>query len=118
MSKGGLRKADRQRLVNRIVDHLKDFPRQVAALESAMAEFGEDFDLARFKEAYNAVNDPQTYNRAQSLERAIGRVQNLMTDLTVDGVRLGGLSIGALTVSKTANDFIAPYRAWIEPYLD
>jgi hypothetical protein len=173
MSKGGLRKVDRQRSVNRIVGHLEDFPRQVAALESAMAEFGEDFDLARFKEAYNAVDDPMTYNRAQSLERAIGRVQNYMTDLTIDGVRLVGLPIGghtggdsrarpyfvalreqkvidanvcqrledgqkarsrleheylgmsagdvhraAMTVSKTADDFIAPYRAWIEPFLD
>jgi hypothetical protein len=152
---------------------MEDFPRQVAALESAKAEFGEDFSLVRFKEAYNAVDDPRTYNRAQSVERAVGRVQNYLTDLAVDGVRLTGLPVGshaegdskakpyfdalrdekvvdgdicgrledgqkarsrleheylgtpagdvhraAVTVSKTADDFIGPYRAWIEPYLD
>ncbi len=168
-----LRKVDRQRLVRRIVGHLEDFPRQVAALESAMAEFGEDFDLVRFKEAYDAVDDPRTYNRVQSVERALGRVQNYLTDLVVDGVRLAGLPIGrrtegdskakpyfdalregkvidadvcarledgqkarsrlehqylgmpagdvhraAATIRRTADDLIASYRAWIEPYLD
>jgi hypothetical protein len=152
---------------------MEDFPRQIAALESAMAEFGEGFSLVRFKEAYNAVGDPRTYNRVQSVERAVGRVQNYLTDLAVDGVRLAGLSIGshadgdskakpyfdalreakviegdvcgrledgqkarsrleheylgmpagdvyraAVTVSKTAGDFIGPFRAWIGPYLD
>ena len=173
MSEDDLRKDDRQRLIRRVVGHLEDFPRQVAALESAMAEFGEDFDLGRFKDAYNAVDDPRTYNRVQSVERAIGRVQNYLTDLSVDGVRLAGLPVGrqakgdskakpyfdalreekiidadvcrrledgqkarsrlehgylgmpagdihraAATISKTASDFIDPFRAWIEPYLD
>jgi hypothetical protein len=173
MSKDDLRKVDRQRLVRRIIGHMEDFPRQVAALESAMAEFGEDFDLVRFKEAYNAVDDPRTYNRVQSVERAVGRVQNYLTDLVVDGVRLAGLPIeshadgdskakpyfdalreekvidadvcgrledgqkarsrleheylgmpagdvhrAAATVSRTADDLIDPYRAWIEPFLD
>lgn len=173
MSTDDLRKVDRQRLIRRIVGHMEDFPRQIAALESAMAEFGEDFSLVRFKEAYNAVDDPRTYNRVQSVERAVGRVQNYLTDLAVDGVRLAGLPIGghadgdskakpyfdalreakvigadvcgrledgqkarsrleheylgmpagdvyraAVTVSRTADDLIGPYRAWIAPYLD
>lgn len=173
MSKDDLRKVDRQRLIRRIVGYLEDFPRQVAALESAMAEFGEDFDLGRFKDAYDAVDDSRTYNRVQSVERAVGRVQNYLTDLSVDGVRLVGLPVGghadgdskakpyfdalreekivdadvcrrledgqkarsrleheylgmpagdvhraAATIGKTANDFIGPFRAWIEPYLD
>jgi hypothetical protein len=173
MSTNDLRKVDRQRLVRRIVGHLEDFARQVVALETAMAEFGENFELARFKEAFNAVDDPRTYNRVQSVERAIGRVQNYLTDLAIDGVRLVGLPVGdhadgdskvrpyfvalrderiidpevcggledgqkarsrieheylgmpagdvhraANTVSKTAEAFIGPYRAWIEPYLD
>lgn len=168
-----MRKVDRQRLVRRIVGHLGDFPRQVAALESAMAEFGEDFDLGRFKDAYEAVDDLRIYNRVQSVERAIGRVQNYLADLSVDGVRLAGLPVGdhadgdskakpyfdalraekiidadvcrrledgqkarsrleheylgvpagdvhraAATVSRVATDFIDPFRAWIEPFLD
>jgi hypothetical protein len=173
MSEDDLRKVDRQRLIRRIVGHLEDFPRQAAALESAMAEFGDDFDLGRFKDAYNAVDDPRTYNRVQSVERATGRVQNYLTDLSIDGVRLAGLPVGdhadggskakpyfdalrkekiidadvctrleagqkarsrieheylgmpagdvhraASTVKEAASDFIDPYRAWIEPYLD
>jgi hypothetical protein len=30
----------------------------------------------------------------------------------------GDVHRAAVTVSKTADDFIGPYRAWIEPYLD
>jgi hypothetical protein len=39
-------RAQLSRWRNQIVEHLEDFPRQYAALENAMAEFGPDFDLA------------------------------------------------------------------------
>jgi hypothetical protein len=94
MTRDAPSKAERQRFQRRIVAHLKDFPRQRAALSYAMSAFGEDFDLARFKEAYNSVDDRQGYRNVQGLERAVGRVQNFLTDLALDGARLAELPIG------------------------
>jgi uncharacterized protein YutE (UPF0331/DUF86 family) len=87
----GPRKVDRQRWQTEIVDHLEDFPRQYGALQSAMAEFGDDFDLQLFKRAFNSQDDLTEYNRAQAVERALGRVQNFMADLAIAGVKLAGL---------------------------
>jgi hypothetical protein len=70
------RKADIQRWQQEIVDVMADFPRQYAALESAMAAFDDDFDLASFKQAYETETDMDAYNRVQAVERALGRVQN------------------------------------------
>jgi len=167
-----LSKADRQRLERRTVDHLKEFPRQLAALEVAIAEFGDEFDVARFKRAFNSP-DLKVYNRVQAVEKAVGRVQNFLTDLAVDGACLAELPVGrpakddskakpsfdalrdvdvidagicrrlengqkarsrlehdylhmsagevhraTKTVRQTAQEFIGPFRAWIEPYLD
>lgn len=85
------RKADIARWRREIVDLLEDFPRQHAALGSAMAAFGEPFDLKRFKVAYETQTDMEAYNRAQAVERALGRVQNYTADLAIVGVRLAGL---------------------------
>ncbi len=85
------RKAQHGRWRRDIVRHLEDFPRQYAALESAMAAFGEDFDLQSFKEAFNTTEDMQAYNRVQALERAAGRVQNFVAKLADAGVGLAGL---------------------------
>lgn len=84
------RKADRNRWRQSIARHLEDFPRQYAALEHAMAAFG-DFDLQRFKRAFNTTDDIDAYNRVQAVERALGRVQNFVADLAQVGVKLGGL---------------------------
>jgi hypothetical protein len=86
----GARKVDRQRWQTEIIDHLEDFPRQYGALQSAMAEFGDGFDLRLFKQAFNS-QDLTGYNRAQVVERALGRVQNFMADLAIGGVKLAGL---------------------------
>ncbi len=172
MAKDGLRKADRQRLVRRIAERLNEFPRQLGALEFAMSDFGDEFDLSRFKRAFES-SDPAAYNSVQALERAVGRVQNILTDMAVDGARLAEMPVGrpakddsrakpsfdalrdagiiggnvcrwleqgqkarsrlehdyfnlsagevhraTKTVRRTAQEFIGPYRAWIEPYLD
>jgi len=85
------RKVDRKRWARRIVEVLEDFPRQYAALENAMAAFGDDFDLKRFKEAVDTGEDMAAYNRVQALERAVGRVQNFVADLAEAGVKLGEL---------------------------
>lgn len=82
------RKADRKRWRSEIVRHLEDFPRQYAALESAMGAFGEDFDLKAFKEAFNTTSDMEAYNRVQAVERALGRVQNYVAELAIAAAKL------------------------------
>jgi uncharacterized protein YutE (UPF0331/DUF86 family) len=83
-----LRKVDAARWRREIVEHLADFPRQSAALESAMAGFGENFELAEFKHAYETETDMEAYNRAQAVERALARVQNYVADLSIAAVKL------------------------------
>lgn len=56
-----------------------------------MATFGDDFDLAAFKRAYDTETDMEAYNRAQAVERAIGRVQNYVADLAIAGVKIADL---------------------------
>ncbi|MGA2454994.1 MAG: hypothetical protein ABSG93_15890 [Solirubrobacteraceae bacterium] len=85
------RAVDRRRWRRDIARHLEDFPRQYAALEHAMAAFGGDFDLRRFKEAFDTVDDMDAYNRVQAVERALGRVQNFVADLAQAGVKLAQL---------------------------
>ena len=51
------RKVELARWRREIVSHLEDFPRQYAALDAAMATFGEDFNPARFKAAYETRTD-------------------------------------------------------------
>jgi uncharacterized protein YutE (UPF0331/DUF86 family) len=87
------RKADLQRWRREIVELMADFPRQHAALETAMAAFGEDFELPLFKEAYETATDMDAYNRVQAVERALGRVQNYVADLSIAGVKLAGLDL-------------------------
>lgn len=86
-----VRKAERKRWQREIVRHLEDFPRQYAALETAMAAFDGNFDLQRFKEAFNTRDDMEAYNRVQAVERALGRVQNFVTGLAEAGIRLAQL---------------------------
>ncbi len=56
-----------------------------------MAAFDGDFDLQRFKEAFDTVDDLDWYNRVQAVERALGRVQNFVSDLAQAGVKLAQL---------------------------
>jgi hypothetical protein len=85
------RKVDEQRWRLTVVRHLEDLPRQYAALENAMAAFGEDFDLRQFKAAYTTTEDMDAYNRVRAVERAVGRVQNYVGELADAGATLAGL---------------------------
>lgn len=85
------RPVDTKRWRLAIVRHLEDLPHQYAALEHAMASFGEDFDLQQFKAAYNTAEDMDAYNRVQAVERGLGRVQNYVGELAEAGVKLAGL---------------------------
>lgn len=86
-----VRPVDAKRWRLAIVRHLEDLPRQYAALEHAMANFGADFDLQQFKAAYNTSEDMDAYNRVQAVERALGRVQNYVGELAEAGVKLAAL---------------------------
>jgi uncharacterized protein YutE (UPF0331/DUF86 family) len=86
-------KLDRERRRSRITEHLADFPRQYAALESAMGSFGIDFDLPVFKVAFETEDDMDAYNRVQAVERGIGRVQNYVAELADAGARLADLPL-------------------------
>jgi uncharacterized protein YutE (UPF0331/DUF86 family) len=101
------RKADLSRWRTEIVRRLEEFPRQYAALESAMAAFGGDFDLGLFKEAFNTDDDMEAYNRVQAVERALARVQNFVAELAVAGAKLA-----ALPRRPIADDGSAPGQAF------
>lgn len=102
MAESGPRKADRSRWQRDIVRHLEEFPRQYAALENAMAGFGDEFDLQRFKEAFNTADDMEAYNRVQAVERAAGRVQNFVADLAEAGMKLAELTRPAMALDGSA----------------
>jgi hypothetical protein len=85
----GPHKAERRRWQRSIVRHLEDFPRQYTALETAMASFGEDFDVQEFKRAFGTRDDMEAYNRVQAVERAASRVQNFVAELAEAGTKLG-----------------------------
>jgi uncharacterized protein YutE (UPF0331/DUF86 family) len=99
--------AQRNRWKNEIVEHLEDFPRQYAALENAMTEFGADFNPRAFKAAFDSTTDMDSYNRAQAVERALGRVQNYVAQLSITGARLAGLQLPPAEEGDAAKAFTA-----------
>ncbi len=110
MGRSKARDAQRKRWRRDIVRHLEDFPRQYAALESAMAAFGEDFDLQSFKEAFNTTQDMPAYNRVQALEGALGRVQNFVAVLADAGVSLAALPRPAIADGSSAQQTFEALR--------
>ena len=100
-------RAQRDRWKNEIVEHLEDFPRQYAALDNAMAEFGGDFDPRAFKAAFDSTTDMDSYNRAQAVERALGRVQNYVAQLSITGAKLARLQLPKAEEGEAARAFAA-----------
>jgi uncharacterized protein YutE (UPF0331/DUF86 family) len=105
--------AQRNRWRNEVVEHLEDFPRQYAALQNAMAEFGADFSLHQFKAAFDSTSDMDSYNRAQAVERALGRVQNYVSQLSITGVKLAELQLPKASEGEAARSFAALNRAGV-----
>jgi hypothetical protein len=101
-----VRKVDRKRWRLRIGERLADFPRQHEALRVAMEAFGPDFEIKAFKAAYESREDLEAYNRVQAVERGLGRVQNYVAELAVDGSKLAGLQ-KARAGDGEANDAFA-----------
>lgn len=99
--------AQRNRWRNEIVEHLEDFPRQYAALQNAMAEFGADFPLPQFKAAFDSTTDMDSYNRAQAVERSLGRVQNYVAQLSIAGGKLAELQPPKADEGEAARTFTA-----------
>jgi uncharacterized protein YutE (UPF0331/DUF86 family) len=99
--------AQQGRWKNEIVEHLGDFPRQYAALVNAMGEFGDDFSMKAFKVAFDSTTDMDAYNRAQAVERALGRVQNYVAQLSITGAKLAGLQLPKAEESEAARAFTA-----------
>jgi hypothetical protein len=79
------------RLQSEIVERLDSLPDEVEALESAMEEFGERFELKEFKRAFERKDGVKAYNRVQAVERAFSRVQNYVVELAERGSRLARL---------------------------
>lgn len=137
-----------------------------------MSQFGDDFDLPPFKEAYSTADDLEAYSRVQALERAATRVQNYVAALAMAGAKLADLALepigddgskaqrafealreakvigpslcrrlvraqrvrsriehsyletpagdvhrAVVLIHEAADEFIRPYRDWIEPLL-
>ena len=101
------RPTDLRRWKKEVVDGLASLPREHEALEYAMAEFGTSFDLAELKRALAPRADIALYNRVQALERAVTRVQNILADLAIAGVKLGGLPLPATNAGPADRSFEA-----------
>lgn len=101
------RPVDLRRWKKEVVDGLASLPREHEALEFAMAEFGARFELAELTKALAPGADIALYSRVQALERAITRVQNILADLAIAGVKLGGLPPPATNAGAADRSFEA-----------
>ena len=71
----------------RIRDRVADVRRHLIALRTAMAEFGDDFDLEVFRAAYDS-EDPVTLNQVKAVERGVDQLYNYIAELTASGLEL------------------------------
>lgn len=101
------KRKSRVQLRSEVVAHLEDFPRQLLALETAMEEFGEDFELKKFKPAFEGKAGSAAYNRVQAVERGFARVQNYIAQLAQNGARLAGLELPNSHQGEAARAFEA-----------
>ncbi len=80
----------------KIRDRVSDVRRHLLALRTAMAEFGEDFELDAFRTAY-ASEDPVELNRVKAVERGVDQLYNYIAELA-------RLRIGACRASWTRDE--------------
>jgi uncharacterized protein YutE (UPF0331/DUF86 family) len=74
----------------KIRDRVSDVRRHLIALRTAMAEFGEDFELDAFRQAY-ASEDPTELNRVKAVERGVDQLYNYVAELSAFGLELAEL---------------------------
>jgi uncharacterized protein YutE (UPF0331/DUF86 family) len=83
--------ADRARALKaKVRDRVTDVRRHLLALRTAMAEFGEDFDLDAFRAAYPS-EDPVQLNRVKAVERGVDQLYNYIAELAAFGLELAEL---------------------------
>jgi uncharacterized protein YutE (UPF0331/DUF86 family) len=83
--------SDRARALKaKIRDRVSDVRRHLIALRTAMAEFGEDFDLEQFQQAYDS-DDPVLLNRVKAVERGVDQLYNYIAELAAFGLELAEL---------------------------
>lgn len=79
---------DRARVLKaKIRDRVSDVRRHLVALRTAMAEFGEDFELDSFGQAYDS-DDPVLLNRVKAVERGVDQLYNYIAELAAFGLEL------------------------------
>src|SRR5215210_254165 len=71
----------------KIRDRVADVRRHLIALRTAMAEFGDDFDLDAFRTAYDS-EDPVALNQVKAVERGVDQLFNYIAELTAFGLEL------------------------------
>ncbi len=74
----------------KIRDRVSDVRRHLLALRTAMAEFGDDFELDAFRTAY-ASEDPVELNRVKAVERGVDQLYNYVAELAAFGLELAEL---------------------------
>lgn len=80
--------AERARTLKlRIRERISDVRRHLVALRTAMAEFGDDFDLDTFTIAYGS-EDPVELNRVKAVERGADQLYNYIAELAAFGLEL------------------------------
>jgi uncharacterized protein YutE (UPF0331/DUF86 family) len=107
------RPVDLRRWKKEIVEELANLPREHEALEYAMAEVGASFELKQLKRALEPKADVALYNRVQALERAVTRVQNILADLAIAGVKLANLPLPAVKAGAADRSFQALKEAGV-----
>ena len=82
---------DRARALKaKVRDRVSDIRRHLLALRTAMAEFGDDFDLDPFR-ASCASEDPVELNRVKAVERGVDQLYNYIAELAAFGLELAEL---------------------------
>jgi uncharacterized protein YutE (UPF0331/DUF86 family) len=71
----------------KVRDRVSDVRRHLVALRTAMAEFGEDFDLDDFRSAH-ASSDPVVLNGVKAVERGVDQLYNYIAELAALGLEL------------------------------
>jgi hypothetical protein len=103
-------------LRSEILAHLEEFDYQLLLLETAMDQFGENFDLGEFKRAFEKKAGISASHQVQVVERSFSRVQNFMAQLAQSGSILAQLNLPKSHEGDAARAFEAPRDAKvIEP---
>ncbi len=76
----------------KIRDRVADVRRHLIALRTAMAEFGEDFDLDAFRAAHES-EDPVALNQVKAVERGVDQLYNYIAELTAFGLELAEVRV-------------------------